>query len=314
MTTMREAWANTLVQLAADDQRTVVLDADLATSTRADLFAVAYPERFFQMGIAEQNMVGAAAGISTMGFVPWISSFGVFLSNRALDAIRMLVAQCKANVKMVGSYTGVCFGMAGKTHHDHADLTILRAMPNLVLLTPGDNAECIAMTRWANAYRGPVYMRMIREQPADLPGEPMAEFVPGLPRVLREGADVTLISTASQTARVLEAAARLAAGGIAAKVIHIPCIKPLDTAKLLAACEGAPLVITVEDQSIYGGLGGMVAEILAESDNTVRVKRIGLQDTWVGCGSNDYLLDHYGLSPDAVAEKVSQWVRGPPAR
>lgn len=310
MTTMREAWANTLVNLASDDRRTVVLDADLATSTRADLFAAAYPDRFFQMGIAEQNMVGAAAGFSMMGFVPWLSSFGVFLSNRSLDAIRMLVAQCKSNVKMVGSYTGVCFGMAGKTHHDHADLTILRAMPNLVLLTPGDNAECIAMTRWANAYHGPVYMRVVREQSPDFPGEPMTTFVPGQVRVLRDGSDVALISTASQTARVLEAAAMLAAQGLSAKVVHIPCVKPLDTAQLLAACKGAPLVITVEDQSVYGGLGGMVAEILAESDNTVRVKRIGLQDTWVGCGSNDYLLDHYGLSPNAVAEKVRCLVRG----
>jgi len=309
MTTMRETWANTLVAIAADDPRTIVLDADLATSTRADLFAAAYPERFFQMGIAEQSLVGAAAGISTMGYVPWISSFGVFLSNRALDPMRMLVAQCKSNVKMVGSYTGICFGMAGKTHHDHADLTILRAMPNLVVLAPGDNAECAAMTRWANSYNGPVYMRVIREQSPDLPGTAMTGFSPGSLRLLRSGTDVTLISTASQTARVLESAELLSGEGISAKVIHIPCIKPLDAKQLVQECNGARLIVTVEDQTIYGGLGGMVAEVLSDAANNAPIKRIGLPDTWVGCGTNDYLLEQYGLSATAVAKQVMRLLR-----
>jgi len=304
VTTMREAWAQTLVEVAATAPRTVVLDADLGTSTRADIFADAYPERFFQMGIAEQHLMGTAAGLAQMGFTPWISSFGVFMSNRALDPLRMLVAQCRSNVKIVGSYTGVCFGKAGKTHHDHADLTVLRAMPELVLLAPGDNAECIQMTRWANAYSGPVYLRLIREQAPDLPGAATDEFRPGRVRTLRAGTELALVSTASQTGRVLEAAELLARRGISARVLHVPCLKPLDEAQFLAACEGVPTIVSVEDQSIYGGLGGLVAEVVAASANLARVHRIGLQDTWVGSGSNEFLLDHHRLSAAAVADQV----------
>lgn len=304
MTTMREAWVHTLVEVAAQSPKTVVLDADLGTSTRADIFADAYPDRFFQMGIAEQHLMGAAAGMAQMGFTPWISSFGVFMTHRAMDPLRMLVAQCRSNVKIVGSYTGVCFGKAGKTHHDHADLSVLRAMPNLVLLAPGDNRECAEMTRWANAYHGPVYLRVIREQPVDLPGADTATFQPGAVRMLREGGDLALISTASQTARVLQSAQGLAERGISARVIHVPSIKPLDEPGLLAACHGVSTIVTVEDQSIYGGLGGMVAEVVVASSNRARVHRIGLQDTWVGSGSNEYLLDHHGLSSEAVTRQV----------
>ena len=312
MPTMREAWAGTLVEIGAADCRTVVLDADLGTSTRADLFATAYPERFFQMGIAEQHMVGAASGMSTMGLVPWISSFGVFLSNRSLDPIRMLVAQCRANVKIVASYTGVCFGMAGKTHHDHADLTIIRAMPGMVLLAPGDNAECVAMTRWAHQYEGPVYLRVIREEPPALPGGD-AEFQPGAVRVLRDGNAVALVSTASQTARVLEAASMLARDGVEARVVHVPCLKPLDGSSLLHACAKVPLVVTIEDQSVYGGLGGLVAELMADTAHPVRVRRIGLQDCFVGSGSNDYLLAEHGLSAAAVAKTLQGMLALPSA-
>lgn len=306
MLTMREAWGRTLVEIGGEDLRTVVVDADLATSTRADLFATAYPDRFFQMGIAEQQMVGAAVGLAMTGLVPWISTFGVFLSHRSLDPIRMLVAQCRANVKIVASYTGVCFGMAGKTHHDHADISIIRSLPGMVLLAPGDNAECVAMTRWAQGYDGPVYLRLIRDAPEPLPGEPVTSFQSGEIRVLRPGGDVTLISTASQTARVIAAADLLVEEGIDAGVVHVPCLKPLDIDALRTACSGTPLVVTVEDQSVYGGLGGMVAEVLADMPQPVRVSRIGLQDCWVGTGSNDYVLDTYGLSPLKISKEVNR--------
>lgn len=310
MTSMREAWGRTLVELGATDPRLVVLDADLATSTRSDLFAAAHPDRFFQMGIAEQQMVGAAAGLAAVGLVPWISSFGVFLSNRALDPIRLLVVQAGANVKIAAAYTGVCFGMSGKTHHDHADLTILRAMPGLTLLAPGDNAECVAMTRWAQAHDGPVYLRLVRDAPLPLPAMD-APFRPGAVRRLRPGGDVTLVSTAAQTGRVLAAADLLATDGIAAAVVHLPCLKPLDADALRAACAGAPRVITVEDQSIHGGLGGLVAEILSDMPRPQRVSRIGLNDVFVATGPNDYILDAYGLSPQRVAAEVRRRLAEP---
>jgi transketolase len=162
----------------------LVLDADLASSTKAQLFAEAHPERFLRMGIAEQNMVGVAAGLATTGFVPWVSLFGVFFSNRALEPIRMLVAQTDGNVKIAAGYAGVCFGMAGKTHHDHAGIATIRAMPGMTMIAPGDAAEAAESTRWAHHHDGPVYLRLARDPLPALPGE---GFALGRLRVLRHG-------------------------------------------------------------------------------------------------------------------------------
>ncbi|GAB2892504.1 transketolase family protein [Streptomyces mayteni] len=305
---MREAWGGTLVALGAEDPRTVVLDGDLATSTKADAFAAAHPDRFLQMGIAEQNLVGVAAGLATTGLVPWLSSFGVFFSNRALDPIRMLVAQTNANVKIAAAYTGVCFGMAGKSHHDHADLAIMRAMPGMTVLAPGDAAECEAMTRWAHRHQGPVYLRLARDPGPALPATegPAGEAPFGAPRVLREGRAGLLVSTGSQTARTLAAAELLAAEGLDLRVAHLPTIKPFDAARLVELCADVPFVVTVEEHSTYGGLGGMVAEITAAGPRPLPVHRIALADTWVETGSNEHLLTAHGLSAEAVAARVAE--------
>ncbi|WP_190814842.1 transketolase family protein [Saccharopolyspora pogona] len=227
---MREAWSNTLVELGRDVPELVVLDGDLGTSTKADKFAAAHPDRFLQIGIAEQNLVGTAAGLAHTGMTPWLSSFGVFFSNRALDPIRMLVAQTNANVKIAAAYTGICFGVAGKSHHDHADLAIMRAMPGMTVLAPGDAAECAAMTRWATEYEGPVYLRVARDAAPDLPE---AEFELGAIRELRSGTTAVLISTGAQTARTLRAAELAAADGLDLRVLHLPTIKPLDPETLI---------------------------------------------------------------------------------
>jgi transketolase len=299
---MREAWGSTLVELGRVVPELVVLDGDLGNSTKADKFAAAHPDRFLQMGIAEQNLVGTAAGLATTGMIPWLSSFGVFFSNRALDPIRMLVAQTNANVKIAASYTGICFGMAGKSHHDHADLAIMRAMPGMTLLAPGDATECAAMTRWATEYEGPVYLRLARDPGPDLPE---AEFRLGAIRELRAGTSGVLVSTGAQSARTLQAAELAAAQGPDLRVLHLPTIKPLDERALIELVGDAPYVVTVEDHSTFGGLGGLVAEILAAGPRPVPVRRIGLEDTWVESGSNDYLLDHYGLSAEAVAAHLT---------
>ena len=175
---MRDAWADALCAVAAENPDLVVLDGDLGTSTRADRFADAYPERFLQMGIAEQNMVGVAAGLATLGYVPWLSSFGVFLTHRAADPVRMLVAQTHANVKIGAAYTGLLTGRTGKTHQDVEDLAIMRAMPGMTVLAPGDATECIAMVRWASAMSGPVYLRLARDAGPDLV-DPAYAFQPG---------------------------------------------------------------------------------------------------------------------------------------
>src|SRR3954447_12241945 len=168
MKPMRDVWGEKLVALGETDPRTVVLDGDLANSTKADKFAVAHPDRFFQMGIAEQNLIGVAAGMAAVGCIPWTSSFAVFFTHRALDPVRVLVAQSHANVKIVGSYSGLLIGAVGKTHLDVQDLAIMRAMPGMTVLSPADGTELLAMMDWAQAYEGPVYLRIVRDAVPDV--------------------------------------------------------------------------------------------------------------------------------------------------
>lgn len=302
-TAMRDAWAATLIELAADHPDLLVLDGDLATSTRADRFAAAHPDRFLQMGIAEQNMVGVAAGLATLGFVPWLSSFAVFFSHRAVDQVRMVVAQAHANVKIAAAYSGLLTGFTGKTHQDVEDLAIMRAMPGMTVLAPGDAVECAAMVRWATETPGPVYLRLARDAGPEV-SAPGYRFEPGRVSLLRDGTDVLIVSTGPQSARCLEAAGLLAADGISAGVLHVPCLKPIDADALAAAARRVRLVVSAEEHTIYGGLGGLVAEILSEREPR-RVVRIGIRDTWGESAPNDFLLDRHGLSARRVAERVS---------
>ena len=305
MKAMRDAWGEKLVELGGRDPRTVVVDGDLANSTKADKFARAFPDRFFQMGIAEQNLIGAAAGLASIGYVPWTSSFTVFLTHRAVDPIRMLVAQSNANVKIAASYAGLLIGAVGKTHLDVQDLAIMRAMPGITVLAPADETELVAMMDWAQDHHGPVYVRLVRDAVPQV-FDPGYTFVPGEVHQVREGGDVALVSTGGQTARVLEAAEHLGSGGIAAAVIHVPSIKPLDTEMLVKLVGGAPLVVTAEDHSVHGGLGGLVAEVLTSAGSSPPIDRIGLDDTWGESAGNDFLLDKHGLSGTRIAERVQK--------
>ncbi|MEI7743093.1 MAG: transketolase C-terminal domain-containing protein, partial [Chloroflexota bacterium] len=280
----------------------LVLDADLATSTRADKFEAAYPDRFIELGIAEQGMVGTAAGLSFEGFIPWLSSFGIFFSNRALDQVRMSVAQTRANVKIAAAYTGLKAGLSGKTHVDIADIATIRAMPGMTLLAPADAAEVAAMTRWATAHHGPVYLRLDREAGPDLFGDDYV-FEPGRVILLREGTEVLLVSTGQQTARTLEAAELLAKDGIAAGVLHVPTLKPVDAEALAAVCANYPVIVTTEEHNVVGGLGGLVAEIVTSAEPRP-VMRIGVEDAWVESAPNAWLLDKHGLTPERVAARV----------
>lgn len=301
---MRDAWAETLIEIAADDPDLLVLDGDLASSTRADRFAAAYPDRLLQMGIAEQNMVGVAAGLATLGYVPWLSSFAVFLTHRAADQVRMLVAQTHANVKIGAAYSGLLTGFTGKTHQDVEDLAIMRAMPGMTVIAPGDATECAAAVRWATTTPGPVYVRLARDAGPDLFDESY-RFEPGRVIRLRDGSDVLIVSTGTQSARCLAAAEILASSGISAGVLHVPCLKPVDEAAIADASRGVRLVVTAEEHTILGGLGGLVAEILGEREPR-RLIRIGIADTWGESASNAFLLDRHGLSPERVAERVAR--------
>jgi transketolase len=305
----RDVWADTLIELAATNPDLLVMDADLATSTKAEKFAAAYPERFLQMGIAEQVMVGAAAGLSFTGYVPWVSSFGIFFSTRSLDQVRMSVAQTHANVKIGAAYTGLFAGLSGKTHVDISDIATFRAMPGMTILAPVDAAETAAMTRWATATPGPVYLRLGRESGPDVFG-PHYVFEPRRVILLREGTEVLLVSTGQQTARTLAAAELLGEEGISAGVLHVPSIKPVDEAAIAAAAAAVPLVVSVEEHTVIGGLGGLVAEIVTAHDPRPLI-RIGIEDTWGESAPNAWLLERHGLTPERVAERVRRvWSQG----
>jgi transketolase len=300
---MRDVWAETLVELGRREPRTVVLDGDLATSTKADKFAKAHPDRFFQMGIAEQNLIGTAAGLASLGYIPWTSSFTVFLTHRAVDPIRILLGQSHANVKVAGSYSGLLIGAVGKTHLDIQDLAIMRAMPDMTVLAPADATELVAMMQWANAVEGPVYLRLVRDAVPEISGDDYV-FELGAVRRLRTGTDLALVSTGPQSARVLGAADRLASAGVSAAVLHVPSIKPLDRAALSAALAGFDLVVTVEEHSVLGGLGSLVAEVLTATGPAPQIDRIGVDDHWGESASNEFMLDKHGLSAERVAARV----------
>jgi transketolase len=306
MKALRDVFGDTLVSLGSTNPNVVVLDADLANSTKADKFAKAYPDRFLQMGIAEQNFVGVAVGLASLGYVPWLSSFTVFFTHRAVDPIRMLVAQTHANVKIGAAYAGLMTGLTGKTHHDVEDLAIMRAMPDMMVLAPADAIEGEAIIRWATEFDGPVYLRLARDACPNV-FDQQYQFIPGRTISLREGKDVLLISTGPQSVRCLEAAELLQGQGISAGVLHLPSIKPLNKEEVVSAAEKAQLVVTVEEHSIYGGLGGMVAEILSEASPR-RVVRFGIEDRWGESAPNDYLLEAFGMSAARLSERIQKQV------
>lgn len=307
MRPQRDTWGDTLAELGATNPDILVLDGDLANSTKADIFARAHPDRFLEMGIAEQNMVGVAVGLATLGYVPWLSSFAVFLTHRSLDQIRMLVAQPQANVKIGAAYSGLLTGLTGKTHQDVQDLAIMRAMPGMTVLAPGDEIECAAMTRWATEFVGPVYLRLGRD-PTPLLFDPAYRFEPGRVYQLREGRDVLLVSTGPQTGRCLAAAALLEAAGVSAGVLHVPSIKPVDAAAIGRAARRSRLLVSVEEHTVIGGLGGLVAEIVT-THVPRRLVRIGLEDCWGESAPNDFLLEKHGLSASRVAKRVTLELR-----
>ena len=306
MKALRDVFGDTLVSLGSTNPNVVVLDADLANSTKADKFAKMYPGRFLQMGIAGQNFVGVAVGLASLGYVPWLSTFTVFFTHRALDPIRMLVAQTHANVKIGAAYAGVMTGLTGKTHHDVQDLAIMRAMPDMTVVAPADAIEGEAIIRWATEYEGPVYVRLARDASPNVFDE-QYRFVPGQTISLKEGSDVLLISTGPQSVRCLQAAELLHGQGISAGVLHVPSIKPVNIEEIVSAAEKAKLVVTVEEHTIYAGLGGLVAEVLSEASPR-RVIRFGIEDRWGESAPNDYLLEAFGMSAARLSERIQKLV------
>jgi transketolase len=298
----REVWGQTLVELGKTHPELLVLDGDLANSTRAELFENAFPERFLQMGIAEQNMMGVAAGLAEIGFVPWLSSFAVFLTSRTLDQLRMVVAQPKLNVKLGAGYAGIMTSKTGKTHQEVEDVAVMRALPNMTVIAPADGPELRSAMAAMMADSSPTYLRLTRDATPVI-FDDSHKFEIGKVYVVREGSDVTIMSYGPQTARALEAATVLAGEGVSAHVVHVPTIKPLDEDAIVAAAEKTGLVLTTEDHNKYGGLGAAVAEVLSQRRPT-RMRIHGWQDVFGESGDNDALLDKYGLSTAHIAREA----------
>ncbi|OGR24217.1 MAG: transketolase [Desulfobacca sp. RBG_16_60_12] len=296
---LRDAYGRALVELGNANPQVVVLDADLALATRTSMFHAAHPSRFFDIGIAEQNMMGIAAGMATMGLIPFANTLACFASKRATDQIRIAIAQPKLNVKIAGGFSGLLAGKTGKTHQSVQDIAIMRSMPNMVVLVPGDGVEAAAAVWAAVEYDGPVYMRLTRD-PSPVIFDDSYKFQIGRGVVLREGQDVTIVTTGLMGARALEAADELIMDGIKAHVLHMPTVKPMDEEALVAAARRTGLVVTAEEHNILGGLGGAVAEILGEKGPTL-MRRVGLKDTYAESGSNEALLEKYGLTARHIA-------------
>ena len=304
MIATRDAYGKVLVELGRENSKVVALDADLSGSTKTGLFAKEFPERFFNAGIAEANMVGMAAGLAAGGMIPFASTFAVFAAGRAFEQIRQSLAYPKMNVKIVATHGGITVGEDGGSHQSIEDLAIMRALPNMTVLCPADGPETTAAIRAVAAYRGPVYIRLGRSK-VPVVFEQGCDFEIGRGATVREGSDMTFITTGLMTAQALEAAQILAEEKISARVVHLGSIKPLDVDLVLRAARETGAVVTAEEHSVVGGLGGAVCEVLSEG-HPVPVERVGLRDVFGQSGTADELLAHYGLTPAHLVEAAER--------
>ncbi|MEM3965152.1 MAG: transketolase family protein [Thermoplasmata archaeon] len=305
MESQRQAYGETLVKIG-NDRRIVVLDGDLSSSTHTSLFQKVYPDRFFNMGIQEQNIIGVAAGLAMSGKIPFASSFAVFIVGRAYDIIRQSVAYTNANVKIVATHGGITVGEDGATHQMLEDLGIMCGLPNFSVIAPADAPETRKVIERIAYEKGPFYVRLSREKVPTLLNN--YEFELGRGIVLKEGDDITIISTGIMLGRVLEAYEELQKSGINASIIHMPTLKPIDRDLILKYAKRTGKIITVEEHTIFNGLGSRIAEIVSEQ-NIAKVYRMGINDTFGESGPGWELLDKYGLSRKDIFKKAISMVR-----
>jgi transketolase len=296
---MRDAFVRELTELAAADERIVALTADLGVGMFDEL-AQRAPGRFLNVGIAEQTLVGVAAGLAYAGKIPVAYSNAPFITSRAHDQVRVDVAFPRANAKLVGVGAGIAYGYLGMTHHAIEDLALMRSLPGVTVLTPGDPAEAAAATRAAVALDGPVYLRLGKNgEPRLLPAD--ATYRIGEAVSLVEGSDVTIATVGTMLEEAVVAVDRLERAGVSCGLLHFGSLKPFDAEAVAAAVERAPVLVSVEEHNVIGGLGSAIAEAMAERGLNGRLVRLGLPDTYVhAVGSREYLLRHYGLDRDAI--------------
>ena len=304
----RESYGNALVELGKEHDNLVVLDADLAEATKTGMFKKAFPERHIDCGIAESNMIGIAAGLASTGKVPFCSSFAMFAAGRAFEQVRNSVGYPHLNVKIGATHAGISVGEDGASHQCNEDIALMRVIPGMTIINPSDDVEAKAAVKAAYEMEGPVYLRFGRLAVPVINDRPDYKFEIGKGIVLREGSDVTIIATGLEVNESLEAAKMLEADGISAQVINIHTIKPLDTELVVSAAKKTGKVVTVEEHSVIGGLGGAVAETLAEQCPT-KMLRIGVMDTFGESGPAVKLLEKYGLDAAGIYGKVKAFLR-----
>lgn len=301
----RESFGEAVTELAAEYPDVVVLDADLAAATKTGIFKKKYPERFFDCGIAECNMIGVAAGLATCGKIPFAASFAMFSAGRAFEQVRNSVGYPKLNVKVVGSHAGISVGEDGATHQCCEDIALMRTIPGMVILNPSDHYEMKAAVRAAIEHKGPCYIRLGRLAVESINNNDDYHFELGKGILLREGTDITIVATGLMVAEAVQAAKTLEAEGISAEVINIHTIKPLDEEIILNSAKKTGRVVTVEEHNIIGGLGEAVAAVLSEKCPTP-VTRIGVNDVFGHSGPAVDLLKEFGLSAEHIAEVVRE--------
>ena len=304
----REGYGSMLKELGAEYPNLVVLDADLASATRTGVFAKAYPERHINCGIAEANMVGVAAGLATLGMVPFVSSFAMFAAGRAYEQIRNSVGYPHLNVKIGASHAGITVGEDGATHQCNEDIALMRSIPGMVVMCPADDVEAKAAVKAAIEYEGPVYMRFGRAACPVIHDPETFRFEIGKGTVVREGSDVTIVATGICVGSALEAAEKLAEEGISAEVINICTIKPLDEELIIASARKTGKVVTAEEHSVIGGLGSAVCDALCKS-YPVPVLKIGVQDKFGVSASAAVLVEKYGLDGNGMYQSIKEFLK-----
>ena len=287
-----------MIELGRVNDKVVVLDADVGSSTQSMRFKKHFPERFYQIGIAEQNMMGIAAGMATTGLIPFVSTFAVFASRRVCDQVAISIAYPKLNVKINGGYGGVSTGKAGATHQAFEDLAIMRAIPNMTVVVSADATETKKAVFAVAEYPGPVYLRTVRCPVSSIFGEDH-DFKIGKSYTIREGNDVTIISTGMMTAKALKAAEILEKTGISARIVHMPTLKPIDEGVIVKASRETGKIITIENHGVIGGLGSAVSEVLT-AQAPCYLQRLGVQDRFGESGADEAFFSKYGMNTENI--------------
>jgi len=302
---IRDAYGEALLKYGKDNPKVVVLDADVSSSTKSKLFGQAVPDRFFNVGIAESNLVAMAAGFSTTGLIPFVNTFAVFISTLGLLASRSLISYTNLNVKLAGGYSGLSDAFDGPSHHSIEDIAIMRTLPNIKVLCASDEIITDWMVKAAIETEGPIYLRLSRDSVPVIYNQD-TKFEIGKGKVLKEGNDATIIACGIMVSNALKAADILAEKGISVRVVDMYSIKPIDEELILESAAKTGAIVTAEEHSVIGGLGGAVAEVLVKNNVSVPVKFVGLEDCFAETGPYGQLLQKYKLDAQAISEGVIQ--------